>query len=79
MLTGCPSRAPVTCGSSTISPSRLRSTTRLAKPLGPRCSAQLTGIALRLSRDALAVAPSVMVDLSRMGWGRVPLDGPVYL
>jgi hypothetical protein len=56
--------APVTCGSSTISPLSLRSTTRLAKPLGPRCSAQLTGIALRFSRDAPAVAPSAMVDLS---------------
>jgi hypothetical protein len=64
--------APVTCGSSTISPLRLRSTTRLAKPLGPRCNAQLTGIALRLSRDALAVAPSVMGIVRRL-----PLAGRV--
>jgi hypothetical protein len=33
---------------------------QVGEPLGPRCSAQLTGIALRLSRDAVAVAPSVM-------------------
>ncbi|MBW0008606.1 MAG: DUF222 domain-containing protein [Pseudonocardiales bacterium] len=59
--------SPVTCGSNTISLPCL-STTRFAKPLGPRCTAQVMGIALRFSRDASAVAPSAMVDLfSRTG------------
>ncbi len=31
-----------------------------------RCNAQLTGIALRFSRDALAVAPSVMGIVRRL-------------
>jgi len=42
-------------------------------PLGPRCSAQLTGITLRLSRDALAVAPSVM-GIVRYLLGRLVLE-----
>jgi hypothetical protein len=63
---------PVTCGSNTIVPSRLLTTT-LAKPAGPRCSAQVAWITLRLLLAGFvagaSVAPLVTVDESdRLAW-----------
>jgi hypothetical protein len=58
-----------------MSPLGLRSTTRLVKPRGPLCIPQVTRIALRLSRDAFAVAPSTRSWLTssfRKGGGVAP-------